>query len=681
MANKETTTMTRLVTNCTLATIAFLAACTPPSPRLDTTTVAPLEETDPSPFSKYPPKTEMEYPEDARPYARYWWFAEHLTEADIRYNLDYLRDNGFGGVEIAWVYPRNAMDAGLDTTYTPRPTWLGEEWRHRVAFTQRYADSIGLGCDLTLGTLWPFGDSRVPYARAAQRYGESERQRIVKSWEHPTPGYVVDHLDPAHYQPYFDRLLGAFPPPVDSTQAYFVDSWEVKTEKLWAEGFGEEFETRYGYDIRLVMDELFEPKNRTALYDYRKLVSEKVVGFYADFDRSVNAHGVLSRGQCSGAPADALDAYAALDIPEGEAMLYEPEFSAIPSSAATLSGKNLVSAEAFTCLYGWPRDYLRREQTADLKLVADALFAGGVNHLVWHGRAHNPVGSDSINFYATVHLGPSGSLAKDLPAFNAYLTETAANLRRGRPYTDVAVYLPTEEAWIKGEMPPERQFIWAREFYEMRYVDYPAETRGHHPTWINETFLRRAIWDGERLRVGDADFGSLYVDTRYLGPGALARMGELARAGLPLTLKQVPQPAGSLDTVGFAKEVKELHALPNVRTNFRPATPPLVVADQSIPFRARRTETGLLLFCAHPASEGLTFPIGYGQAAEAVPLDIPITVNFAGQTHVDTLNFERGEAIMLELSDGMLRRIDGRWQPPGVKREVREGPEPWRRKN
>jgi len=42
-----------------------------------------------------------------------------IKEEDIRYNINWLKENGFGGVEIAWVYPLNRFFPN-DTTYTPR---------------------------------------------------------------------------------------------------------------------------------------------------------------------------------------------------------------------------------------------------------------------------------------------------------------------------------------------------------------------------------------------------------------------------------------------------------------------------------------------------------------------------------------------------------------------------------
>ncbi len=51
-------------------------------------------------------------------------------------------------------------------------------------------------------------------------------------------------------------------------------------------------------------------KNKAIFYDFRKLISEKVIDFYSNFDRIRNKKGLLSRGQCSGAPCDIIFTYA-----------------------------------------------------------------------------------------------------------------------------------------------------------------------------------------------------------------------------------------------------------------------------------------------------------------------------------------------------------------------------------
>jgi hypothetical protein len=122
---------------------------------------------------------------------------------------------------------------------------------------------------------------------------------------------------------------------------------------------------------------------------------------------------------------------------------------------------------------------MEKEQTADLKLVADALFANGVNQIIWHGTPFNPADTDTVRFYATVHVGKNGSLTEELPAFNNYLTKISENMKKGVTYSDVAVYLPFEDSWVAGYYPPERQMRWSWGEYELRYVHFPDELAGY----------------------------------------------------------------------------------------------------------------------------------------------------------------------------------------------------------
>jgi hypothetical protein len=616
----------------------------------------------------------------SRPYARYWWFASEIKREDVKYNLDWLKLNGFGGVEIAWVYPRNAMDKKLDTTYTPRQEWLSSAWQEVVEYAALYADSIGLACDMTMGTLWPFGDSYVSYEEASQQYGEGERQLIRKSWEHPKTGFVVDHLDPGKYLPYFRRMLNAFPHPATKLPpSYFIDSWEVHAEKLWTDGFKDEFMRHYGYDISPFMDSIYTRDNRHRLYDYRKMISNKVINFYENFDRLLNEKNIRSRGQCSGAPCDIISAYARLDIPEGEAMLYEPEFNSIPASAAMLASKSVVSAETFTCLYGWPRDYIRQEQIADLMLVADALFANGVNHIVWHGKPHNTKDQDTVSFYASVHVGSDGALAAEIPAFNQYLTTVSETMKQGRSYSDVAVYLPTEDAWIKGILPKDKQFIWAWGYYEMRYTYFPAEVAGHHPIWINQEFLTKGVFESGVFRVGDARFRSLYIDVEFLDYEVLRRIRTLAEQGLSITLKRPPREAGTIKHGDWGVLLNTINGLSNVSAEFSPKRPALIEGTDIPTYWARMTDEALYIFFAHPRTEKLTFPLAYGHSFTDATMELPVIVNYEGERHATVLQFEPYSSLLYKIEKGTMTRLDIDYVPktPVIKARSSGYEAPW----
>lgn len=618
--------------------------------------------------------------EQSKPYARYWWFASTIKKEDVRYNLDWLKANGFGGVELAWVYPLNRFNPD-DTTYTPRQEWLSPEWNKIVDFTVRYADSAGLGCDLTFGTLWPFGDSHVTFDQATRRFGDPGwRQVITRSWQHPRSGYVVDHLTPDNYIPYFERLIKAFPrPSTQIPQSYFIDSWEVETEKLWSEGFAEDFRGKYGYDIVPFMDSIYEPVNRQYLYDYMKLVSDKVLEFYRLFDSTLNSAGVFSRGQVSGAPCDLISGYAIMDIPEGESMLFEPEFCAIPASAALLSGKKHVSSETFTCLYGWPGDYMREEQTADLKLVADALFANGINQIIWHGKPHNPAYYDTVNFYATTHAGPEGSLSGETAEFNKYLERVSSYMKKGVTYSDIAVYLPVEDAWIAGRMPEEKQFIWAWGWYEMRYVYFPDELAGYNPSWINTEFLKKAHFKNGILKAGDAMFRALYVDAEYLDYEAVRRMAELAGQGLTIILKQEPGEAGAILHDDYSQMVDKLKRLENVVEKLPDDFVPFISGNSVPRHWCRKDGKTLYIFLPNPKAVRLKFPMEYGQSLENETRKMTVTINYAGKSIDTDLVFEPYQSLLLKIENGRTENIDISFIPktPAVRKRPEGYEAPW----
>ena len=123
-------------------------------------------------------------------------------------------------------------------------------------------------------------------------------------------------------------------------------------------------------------------------------------------------------------------------------------------------------------------------------------------------------------------------------------------MKQGKTVSQVAVYLPTEDGWIAGELPIEKQSIWVWGAYEQRYSYLPAELKAWRPLWINGEFLKKAKFQDGRLRVGDLSFAALYIDVQYMDKAALERVVELAEAGLPVCLKQDPKEPGFHKTGG-----------------------------------------------------------------------------------------------------------------------------------
>ena len=598
------------------------------------------------------------------PYTRWWWFASEIQKKDIKEQLDWLKEMHFGGVEIAFIYPVNRDPKAL------RVPWLSAEWTELVSYTKSYCDSIGFGCDFTFGTLWPFGGTFVADSDRTKIFGDSSfKQPLRLSWTHPDTGNVIDHLSKGAFERYSSIMGKALEPALKgSKSALFCDSWEVETKKIWTNGFGDRFSENYGYKIEPFMDHLYDDKNAGPRYDYMKLVADYVLNnFYIPFNKKCHDLNAYSRVQCAGSPTDIISAYASADIPETESMLYNPSYSRIVASAAALAGKPIVSAETFTCLYGWPANFIRQEQTADLKLVADALYANGTSHIIWHGTPFNPVGIDTIFFYASVHVGKTGNLSKDLSEFNQYLGKVAGYMRKGDTYTDIAVYIPQEDAWIAGEYPLEKQLPWAWGEYEMRYINFQTDLIGYQPLWINKNFLDQGIVKNNELIINNLVFKALYIDVEYMDIDALSIILKLAREGLPVFLKKAPKQAGYTANPEFEQQLIKLKESPNVSSGLSNLNlpKPLIMGKDIPEFWCKKTEKELLIFFSHPLASNLTYPLSYGQAYCDSVFKKDIIINYNNKNIPLTLLFNPYQSILISVkSDGEIIFEDIVYLPP-----------------
>jgi hypothetical protein len=603
----------------------------------------------------------------SKPYTRWWWLAGLFEREAIRHQLQWLRDNGFGGVELAWLWPSWLEHA------EPGVEWLGPEWSGLVAFAKEQADELGLGCDFTLGSSWPFGGSAVRPEDAARTFDGPSRQRLHGSWEGPE-GHslpVLNHLDRAALRRYAGALIPAFAGGLrGSTSALFCDSLELDTYRMWDHALWDRFAARFGYRLEGIEDRIDEdPELR---YDYRTLIADTILHeFYEEFAAICREHGAFSRVQCHGAPTDLLSAYAAVDIPESEAILFDPPFSRIASSAAALAGKPIVSCETFTCLYGFarrgnlePYRYWRREQVADLKLLADALFAQGVNQVVWHGMPFNGPGGRN-EFYASVHVGPDAAFAPELPAFNGYLERVSGLLKLGRPESRLAIYLPVEDNRQLDRIPGAERTPGATYRWEMRHVVVPREAEGYAPLWVSEAFLRRAEVRNGRLCIGPCAFPALAIDVEWLGGTALGEVVRLADAGLRVILGRRPCSPGRRPRDDHEALLDALEARPSVVHRLGDAgLTPLVSGDDMPPFWARRTGEALYLFFAHPKAREVRYPLGYGQSLCPKPLSRRVVVDFEGP-HLIDLVFEPYQSLLVRLSgtEG-LQYVNIAYRPP-----------------
>ncbi|MBX6360743.1 MAG: glycoside hydrolase family 2 [Acidobacterium ailaaui] len=92
-------------------------------------------------------------PSSYRPFVRWWWNGDKVNKEEIARELRLLKDAGIGGVEIYPIkFPELADDMGI-----PSVQWLSSEWIDLLGFTFSEAKSLGLICDLLVGSGWPYG--------------------------------------------------------------------------------------------------------------------------------------------------------------------------------------------------------------------------------------------------------------------------------------------------------------------------------------------------------------------------------------------------------------------------------------------------------------------------------------------------------------------------------------------
>ena len=589
---------------------------------------------------------------DGSPYVRWWWLAGPFRFEDIEYQLEWVKTNGFGGVEIAWLWPRWLNKA-------PGVEWLSDEWSDLVTFTKDTADWLGLGCDFTFGSCWPFGSAQLDPSFALQTLWGPARQRLHGSWEPDAQApHVLNHLSMKSLEAYADLLEPAFQGGLSGApSALFCDSLEFD-EELWDSSLWDRFFQEHGYRLESFVREL--DIRADVRFDYRSTVAKAFVReFFEPFTRICRERGTYARVQCHGALTDLLEAYASVDVPESEAILFNPPFSRIASSAAALAERRVVSCETFTCIYGFPssvgrfapppdaRNFWKRELVSDLKLLADAVLAEGVNRIVWHGMPYNPPGA-SIEFFTSVHVGPDSALADELTAFNAYLRRTCDILQTGRTFSDLAVYFPLEDAWMADKIPHEARTPGAVSKWEMRHADMPLAIRGFNPLWISEPFLQQAIVSDGKLRIGDQAFHALWVDAKWITRAAIIQILRLANDGLPIVMPRTPRQPGHRLSDDYGDLLKQLQSLPTASRSLAELNiQPIVEGSELPPFWARQIDDSLWLFFAHPFSRNLRYPMTYAQSVTKSVCHRKIRVRWRNRVSTVRIGFRRAESFFV----------------------------------
>src|SRR5277367_5721677 len=103
-------------------------------------------------------------PDAAKPMVRWWWFGIAVDKPEILRELQQMKADGIGGVELAFEYPQVADDPAKGLVNQP---FLSPSMLDSVTYAQSEARKLGLRVDVTLGSGWPYGGRATPLAEAA----------------------------------------------------------------------------------------------------------------------------------------------------------------------------------------------------------------------------------------------------------------------------------------------------------------------------------------------------------------------------------------------------------------------------------------------------------------------------------------------------------------------------------
>ncbi|MEI6048985.1 MAG: glycosyl hydrolase [Bacteroidota bacterium] len=100
------------------------------------------------------------------PYLRWWWNGNKIEAGELIRELRLLKDAGIGGVEINPVeFPTRSAGDDLGK---PSLKWLSDDWIDMLKVTFTEAKSLGMTCDLIVGSGWPFGAEYLEGEERAQ---------------------------------------------------------------------------------------------------------------------------------------------------------------------------------------------------------------------------------------------------------------------------------------------------------------------------------------------------------------------------------------------------------------------------------------------------------------------------------------------------------------------------------
>ncbi|MDM8174289.1 MULTISPECIES: glycosyl hydrolase [Olivibacter] len=382
-------------------------------------------------------------------------------------------------------------------------------------------------------------------------------------------GLTLDHFSKGALDRYLQPYTQALGKERIGIRAFYNDSYEVYGAD-WTEALFKTFRANRGYDLRYYVRDLLSRDSTEQVAriksDYRETVAEMLLdNFTKHWTHWAHEQHGITKNQAHGSPGNLLDLYAAVDIPEAETFgsSYfpipglrrdsadirnvdpDPMMLKFASSAAHVTGKNLVSSETFT----WLTEHFKTSW-AQCKPEVDQVFLAGINHVFYHGTTYSPreVPWPGWLFYASVNFVPANSLWSHLDGMNRYITRVQSILQSGKADNELLIYWPIYDIWHqpKGALRALKvhdidEWLHPTEFYKQALQ---LQEEGYSFDFVSDHLL-------EKLQVQDGNWVTgkeslpyralLIPKTDKMPVETLERLIHLAENGATLIFQSLPK--------------------------------------------------------------------------------------------------------------------------------------------
>jgi hypothetical protein len=352
-------------------------------------------------------------------------------------------------------------------------------------------------------------------------------------------GYAIDHFSSKATTDYFKKFDEAFKgKDISYLRGFFNDSYEVddaRGQANWTPGFFKEFKKRRGYDLKSYLPALFgkddTEKNVRVLYDYRATIDELLLEhFTQEWKKWGTTKGAIVRNQSHGSPANTLDLYDAVDIPETEGTdILRFKFA---TSAANVSGKQLASSESCT----WLNEHFL-SSLGDVKKAIDLYFLGGVNHIFYHGTEYSPKDAPWPGwlFYAAVHFQPNNPQWKDFSTLNNYITRVQSFMQKGKPDNDVLLYYPLIDRYSEPGNAMLQHFDGMERNFEGTGFEHVSKwmlDNGYGFDFFSDRQLQKFKTVGASVQTGGSNYQVILLPAnKLISNESLSKLISLAKNG------------------------------------------------------------------------------------------------------------------------------------------------------